>query len=62
MTYVIKYVPNKTEDLHMILIWLQEQINQNFNQKIYHVNVNVYLMEKKCNLDQWCNNNKCWWV
>ena len=27
--------------------------------KSYHVNVNVNLMEKKCNSDQWWNNDRC---
>ena len=26
---------------------------------MYHANVNVDLMGKKCNLDQWWNNDKC---
>ena len=34
-------------------------MNQKFEQKIYHANVNVELMGKKCNSDQWWNNDKC---
>ena len=44
------YVPNKTEDLRLsvfnMITWLQEQINGKHQQSIYHVNVNVDLMEE----------------
>ena len=30
----------------MFLIWLQENMNQKFQQKIYHANENVNLMEE----------------
>ena len=30
----------------MFLIWLQESMNQKFQQKIYHANENVNLMEE----------------
>ena len=32
------------------------------NQKhdmLYHGNININLMEKRCNLDQWWSNDKC---
>ena len=34
-------------------------MNQNLYQKIYHANVNVDLMEKKYNGDQWWNKDEC---
>ena len=35
-------------------------MNQKYEQNMYHANVNVNLMEKKCNSNQKWNNDKCW--
>ena len=51
MSYLIKNVLQHST-------WLQEQINQNQRQSIYHGNVNVDI--RKCNLNQKWNNDKCW--
>ena len=53
-------VPNKTEDLNLSVFNMITGINESKALKnIYHVNVNVNLMEKKCNSNQWWNNDKC---
>ena len=50
MEYVFQ---KKTED--MFLVWLQEKMNEKFEQKIYYATVNV-----KCNSNQKWKNDKCW--
>ena len=42
----------------MFFRWVQEKIKQKFFSKIYRPNVNIDL-RKKCNSDQWLNNDKC---
>ena len=44
MTCVIMY---KFQIKHMFLIWLQEKINQKFQQKTYHAKINLVLTKKK---------------
>ena len=55
------YVPNKTEDLSLSVFSMITGINESktLTKHIYHVNVNVNLIEKKCNSYQWWNNDIC---
>ena len=53
-------VPNKTEDLKLNVFNMIAGINASKTlKKIYRVNVNVNLMDKKCNSNQWWNNKRC---
>ena len=40
------YVQNKTEDLNLSVLNPIKKMNQKYKQRIYHVNVNVNLMEE----------------
>ena len=48
MTYLIKYVFQIKQkiEIYVLSMWLQEKINQKFQQKIYYKNVNVNLMKE----------------
>ena len=47
MTYLTKYVVKKTKDLNIhVFNVITEKMNQRFQQKIYHTNINVSLMKE----------------
>ena len=47
MTYLIKCVPNKTEDLNIhVFNMITEKNESKIVTKIYHANVNVNLIEE----------------
>ena len=53
-------VPNKTEDLNLSMFNMIKGINESkiLAKYILYADVNVDLMRKKCNSDEWCNNDK----
>ena len=53
--------PNKTKDLiiHVFKMITGKNESKIKKKNIYYANVNLGLMEKKCNSDQWWNNDKC---
>ena len=54
-------IPNKTEDLNLSVFIMITSINElKTLTKFFHANANVDLMEKKCQSNQWWNNDKCW--
>ena len=63
MTYLIKCVPNKTEDLNIHFFnMITEKNESKIVTKIYHANVNVNLMEEnqiQSNSNQKWHNDKC---
>ena len=54
-------VPNKTEDLNLSVFNMITGINES-KTSTNHISCEYKCKfdGRKCNLDQWCNNDKCW--
>ena len=61
MTYLIKYAPNKTDDLNLRIFNVITGINEpKILTKHILCKFKCKFDETKCKSNQWCNNNKCW--
>ena len=65
MIYLIKYVfqigPNKAEDLNLSIFNLITGINElRTLTKYFSCKCKCKFDGRKCKLNQWWNNNKCW--
>ena len=61
MIYLKRHVPNKIEDLNLIVLQMIIGINESKTLTTYiSCKCKCRFDERKCNSDQWCNSNKFW--